>query len=427
MTYKAYITASATQAQAFADSVLTMLGDFVAAVPDAAGTVAEISANYVGQTAAAIPNMVASASYNTQRVIVTAASQMADAAGNLMANVPAYAGQFAAAAAAYSEAAVSSAVAYLSNPEFDNPIGYLHVDDSGQAAMSVIGDGGESGGGGASGSWEIDPAAPPPRYPVNVPAVPPQIVPKITTPKVRVVNQVSAPESGDCVGKRSPEFGMVFDINYFLNNMEFPSQIQVYWWDNIYCRRDVGGSGSWTDKPRQYLYFLGTPALPKTRFETLFPATHGGYWKCVNIAQNQIYQTPQIFEWYHYKEWWDWTTRYYDFEGTLFEVLHRSGSQGWHECHSLELNYDGDHILGPGTVLRPEGGGYISTGFGSGNAFTYSVATFAYCGNTQPDDWPTPRYAGYLPTLGAIEAVMNHTMLTMLGLGGRRWERSKSF
>ena len=165
MTYKAYITTSATQAQAFANSVLTMLGDFVANAPEAAGSVAEISGNYVAQTAAAIPGMVANASYNTQRVIVTAASQLADAAGNLMANVPAYAGQFAAAAAAYSEAAVSSAVAYLSNPEFDNPIGYLHVDDSGQAAMSVFGDGGESGGGGASGGWEIDPAAPPPRGP----------------------------------------------------------------------------------------------------------------------------------------------------------------------------------------------------------------------------------------------------------------------
>ena len=420
MTYKAYITTSATQAQAFADSVLTMLGDFVANAPEAAGSVAEISGNYVAQTAAAIPDMVANASYNTQRVIVTAASQLADAAGNLMANVPAYAGQFAEAAASYSLDAAAAAVAYLSQPERDNPIGYLHVDDTGQTALSVTGDGGESGGGGASGTWETDPDpdAPPPRYPVNVPAVPPQIVPKASPPQVRVVHQISAPEPGDCVGKRTPELGMVFNIDYFLDQMAFPSLIHVYWWDNIYCRRDVGGNGSWTDAPRQYFYFHAAPALPKTRIETLFPATHGGYWKCVNIAQNQVYQTPEIFEWYLAREWWDWTTRFYDSQGTLTGVNRRSGSQGWHECHTLELNWDGDHIGGPGTVLYPEGGGYISTGFGSGNAFTYSVATFAYCGNTQPDDWPTPRYAGYLPTLGAIEALMNNTIVTILG--GRR-------
>ena len=433
-TYKEYLTNAASQSVTFAGDVMETAVECVRNIPEVAGQVSAMTGSYLetafeyvgeipetsGQVAKIAEEYVSklpAVSYDVQQRIQRAASVFASKTGDALANLPAYAESLANAAAAYSTDAINLANAYLSNALQSNPLGWLHVDTDGNADISYApGLGGESGGAGASGEWETAPEAF--KYPQRVPTVAPQIVPIAgKAPTRRRISEVSSPTPGDCVNKMTPQLGMVFDIDYFVDWLGFPATIHIYWWDNLYARRDFGTGKFQSDEQTQWLYFKGTPALPKTRIESMLPAArNGGFWRCSNLVQNQVYQVPSIPHWYLSREWWDHTTFFYS-QGRCFEEQHHSGSPGWYECHSIELGYNTDHIRlagGQGDASN----GYYTVGFGAGDAFTYSMATFTHAGLTPPDDWPTPpHHAAYLATVGALDALQSHNLFNVLGGG----------
>ena len=427
MEYKKYISSAISNACNFAGNTASIFADGVQKVPAisgafvaATGNYLKTAFNYVGdipetsaQMAQIANNYISNlpaVSYNIQQRIQRAASVFASKAGDALANLPDCAGRFANIAAEYSADAINLANAYLSDALQSNPLEWLHVGANGDAEISFhpgFEGEGESGGAGASGEWETDKEAF--RYPQRVPTVPPQIIPAPgSAPKRQVVTEISRPTAGDCVNKMTPQFGMVFKIDYYLNYSGFPATISFSWWDNLYARRDFGTGKFQSDEQTQWLYFKGTPALPNTRIDSMLPAARtGGFWRCVSLSQNQVYQTAAVPDWYLSREWWEHTTFFYS-QGQCFGEQHHSGSPGWYECHSIELGYDTDHIHLAGGY-GDASDGYYTTGFGAGESFTYSVATFVYMEQTQQ------RYAAYLATIGALDALQSQNMFNVLG------------
>jgi len=352
-----------SDAASLADDFVSGLEELVSDIPDASGALADSLADFSGASATFISEASASAFVG----VVDAASLVGDVAGEIVSNP-----------LDFNELSdwYSSAWGALSLPEFSD-VAFALFGVGGDSF--VYGNGGTSGGAGASGSWPVPvwPSGSPPRYPAGVvyPPFTPEPVP-VSPAIARIVPKVIPPPERDCLHRRFPRIGEIIYSNVS------ESRLSVVWVENfqVVSWRGRGKTEGVISESWRYM----NSVLPSFILDSL--SVPSGAWLLSSIERGGLASfVPSSVSDLYYSSWFDfadWKIKSYlkpDYEELIEEFSFR--------CEDIPRE-----CMSSGWWM-PYGGRFYSiySGVGRSESPVFVSATFHKIGECEID--LTPAFA----------------------------------
>lgn len=400
-TYQEYIVDAASNAADFGRECLNIAADFAANVPEFAAQTAAASSEYLQTSAVAIARMTTNTSYEAYNAVVSSSSSFAESLEAAAASYPTWGDRLRSAAADYSAQALAAALGFLSSGAAAvSPLQWIQKQDDG---IFTNGNGGTSGGAGASGDWGFPE---PPKYPEGVPVVPPQIIPGEKERITKIQPQPPTQPKG-CVNKREPTIGEISHITPVM--MPGPARFDVYWFDNIVERSQQKQYGHEAVERTQY---KGTPCGMPALAAEMFADFPNGRYKVETVEHNIVGYMSTNPRFYDAVEGWYWKG-----DRIYTPVTIRSHGDDYHECLAIEFQ---DFS---GMYLYQYSYGWDEEGKGHAVHYTYGRARIVFLGAEFPPVVETPKIS---PVFSVGMAVNQHIFRTLSFLGGL-WGRYEPF
>ena len=399
MKYIEYITNAANSAQQFGTDCLNWAGNVAVAIPEKAAEIGAITTEYAAAAAAASSDFVAAASYESYNAIMNASAKFAEAMGDAVVNAPSYVESLAGMAADYSAAAIAAAQSYLASLEDENNLQWIQKQDNG---VYVSGD--EGTGQGAAEGWNMPEYWP--KYPGDVPLVPPGIIPT-NKQQIKKILPPNSKEPEGCASKLSPTFG-----HFFWLQPRSDGAWRAHYWDNSLIERETRSFDDSTSFRHVASMFAGTPrAIPSLAESPIFASMPNGRFAVIRQENNISVFPPDAFPaYYTQKRGWRWNYRQLavDDYNIIISEHQEQMDDDFYECTGGNSDSIYSHILSNPNINRAEGEGHAIS-------MTYGYIDVVYIGNFPPvTETEDSAITGAYLAFQQIHA-FNNILFTLLG------------